>query len=247
LTPYYVYHIVSFMLELINALAVGAVLAILVTVLITQADISWTVRRWAIAGILVWIALIVAGAATGHFTPGTPGVVIQPPAVFGAAAAALLGAWIFSPQFRRAMLSIPLQALVGVNAMRTVGVFFVLDYFAHKLAAPFAPVAGLGDIATGLVAIPLAISIARGSFSKSSVAWWNAFGALDLFTALTLGALSQDGVPFRVFFGEPGLAAMTQLPAVLTPTVGVPIYLLIHLTVAYRLANAPARHAAHAA
>jgi hypothetical protein len=234
------------MLDLINALAVGAVLAILVTVLITQADISWTARRAVSAGIFVWIALVVAGAATKHFTPGTPGVVIQPPAVFAAAAAVLLGAWIFSQRFRRAMLSIPLQALVGVNVMRTVGVFFLLDYFAHKLPAPFAPIAGLGDIATGLLAIPLAVAIALGSFRKSSLALWNTFGTLDLFTALTLGALSQDGVPFRVFFGEPGLAAMTQLPAVLIPTVGVPIYLLIHLTVAYRLANAPAHQAAHA-
>jgi hypothetical protein len=234
------------MLDLINALVLGAALAILVTVLTTQADVSWNARRWAIAGILVWIALIVAGAATGRFTPGTPGIVIQPPAIFAAAAMMLLSGWIFWPQFRRAMLSIPLQTLVGVNVPRVFGMFFVLKYFAHELAAPFGPVAGLGDIATGLVAIPLAISIARGSFSKSSVAWWNAFGALDLFTALTLGALSQDGVPFRVFFGEPGLIAMTQLPSVLIPTFGVPIYLLIHLTVAYRLANAPARQAAHA-
>jgi hypothetical protein len=235
------------MLELINALVLGASLAILVAVLTTQADISWNARRWAIAGFLVWTGLIVAGAATGHFTPGTPGIVIQPPAVFAVAVALLLGAWIFSPQFRRAMFSIPLQALVGVNVLRLFGVFFVLNYLAHKLAAPFGPVAGIGDMITGFVAILLAISIVRGSFSKSSVAWWNAFGALDLFTALTLGALSQDGVPFRVFFGEPGLTAMTQLPSVLVPTVGVPIYLLIHLTVAYRLAKAPARQPAHAA
>jgi hypothetical protein len=235
------------MLELINAIVLGASLAIIVTVLATQADVSWNARRWAIAGILAWTALIVAGAAMGHFTPGTPGVVIQPPAIFAFAGAALSIAWVFSPQFRRAMLSIPLQTLVGLNVLRLLGLFFVLKYFAHELAAPFAPVAGLGDTITGLLAIPLAISIARGSSSKSSVAWWNAFGALDLFTALTLGALSQDGVPFRVFFGEPGLAAMTQLPSVIVPTILVPIYLLVHLTVAYRLAQAPVRRTAHAA
>jgi hypothetical protein len=235
------------MLELINAIVLGASLAIVATVLTTQADVSWKARRCAIAGILVWTALIVAGAATGHFTPGTPGIVVQPPAIFAVAAVGLLISWVLSPQFRRAMLSIPLQALVGLNVLRLLGVFFVLKYFAHELAAPFGPVAGLGDIITGLVAIPLAISIARGSFSKSSVAWWNAFGALDLFTALTLGALSQDGVPFRVFFGEPGLTAMTQLPSVIVPTILVPIYLLLHLTVAYRLGQAPARQTAHAA
>jgi hypothetical protein len=234
-------------LELINAIVLGASLAIVVMVLTTQADVSWNARRWAIAGILVWTALIVAAAATGHFTPGTPGIVIQPPVIFAVASVTILIAWVFSSQFRRAMVSIPLQALVGLNVLRILGVFFVLKYFAHALAAPFGPVAGLGDTITGLVAIPLAISIARGSFSKSSVAGWNAFGALDLFTALTLGALSQDGVPFRVFFGEPGLTAMTQLPSVIVPTILVPIYLLVHLTVAYRLGRAPARQPAHAA
>ncbi|MGB8908099.1 MAG: hypothetical protein WCC84_05080 [Candidatus Cybelea sp.] len=235
------------MLELINAITLGASLAIVVTVITTQAEVSWNDRRWAIAGILGWTALIVAGAATGHFTPGTPGIVIQPPAIFAVAIVALSIAWMFSAQFRRAMLSIPLQSLVGLNVLRVLGVFFVIEYFTHELAAPFGPVAGLGDTITGLVAIPLALSIARGSFSKSSVAWWNAFGALDLFTALALGALSQNGVPFRVFFGEPGLTAMTQLPSVIVPTILVPIYLLIHLTVAYRLGHAPARQAAHAA
>lgn len=235
------------MLELINAIVLGASLAIIVTILTTQADVSWNARRWAIAGIPVWTALIVAVGATGHFTPGTPGIVIQPPAIFAVATVALLIAWVFSWQFRRAMLSIPLQALVGLNVLRVLGVFFVIKYFTHELAAPFGPVAGLGDTITGLVAIPLAITIARGSFNKSSVAWWNAFGALDLFTALTLGALSQDGVPFRVFFGEPGLAAMTQLPSVIVPTILVPIYLLVHLTVGYQLRQAPARQVAHAA
>lgn len=235
------------MLELINAIVLGAALAIIVAVLTTQADISWNARRWVIAGSLVWTAAIVAGAATGHFTPGTPGIAIQPPAIFAVATVAISVAWCIYPRFRRAMLSIPLQALVGLNALRVLGVFFVLAYLAHQLAAPFGPVAGVGDTITGVVAVVLAVSIARGSFSKSSVAWWNAFGALDLFTALMLGALSQDGVPFRVFFGEPGLTAMTQLPSVIVPTILVPIYLLVHLTVAYRLGHAPAHRAAHAA
>lgn len=232
------------MLDIINALVLGASLAIVVTVLVTQADLSWGARRWAIAGIFVWAASIVAGAAGGRFTPGTAGIVTQPPALFAVAAAALLSAWAFSAEFRRAMLSIPLQTLVGLNVLRVLGVFFVLKYVALELAAPFGPVAGIGDIITGLAAIPLAVSIARDSFGKSSLAWWNAFGALDLFTALALGALSQDGVPFRVFFGEPGLTAMTQLPAVIVPTILVPIYLLIHLTVAYRLGHAPRFQAA---
>ena len=234
------------MLEVVDAIVLGASVAITITVLTTQADVSWSARRWSIAGTLVWFGLIVTGATTGHFTPGTTGIVIQPPAIFAVATTALSIAWAFSPRFRRALLSIPLQALVGLNVLRVLGVFFVLKYLTNELGAPFGPVAGLGDTLTGLFAIPLAISIARGSFRTSSVAWWNAFGALDLFVALTLGVLSQDGVPFRVFVGEPGLTVLTQLPSVIVPTVLVPVYLLIHLTIAYRLAQTSARQPSRA-
>jgi hypothetical protein len=60
--------------------------------------------------------------------------------------------------------------------------------------------------------------------------------------------MSAPGTPLRVFTEGPGTAAMAQLPWMMIPTMLVPIYLLIHLTIAAKLrARRPALTAAGAA
>ena len=59
------------------------------------------------------------------------------------------------------LLGIPPQLLVSLNAMRILGVLFLLDFIAGSLNGPFPFFAGLGDMITGALAIPLALSIAR--------------------------------------------------------------------------------------
>jgi len=99
------------------------------------------------------------------------------------------------------------------------------------------------QIAVGLVAIPLAAMTAAGTLpSRRLIAAWNAFGALDLFTAILLGALSSPGTPFRLFTEGPGTVVMATLPWVMIPTILVPLWLLVHLTIARRMRAAPAHH-----
>ena len=59
------------------------------------------------------------------------------------------------------MLAIPLPALVAVNAIRILGVIFVMLHAAGKLPAPFAPSAGWGDIFVGVTALPVAWAMLR--------------------------------------------------------------------------------------
>jgi hypothetical protein len=73
-------------------------------------------------------------------------------------------AWFLSPAFRHALPSVPLAALVGINAFRIGGIFFLLLFAGGRLSAPFAQSAGWGDIITGLLAIPLA---AEGNLGPS--------------------------------------------------------------------------------
>ena len=75
--------------------------------------------------------------------------------------------------------------------------------------------------------------------SRWVIAAWNAFGAFDLFMAISLGALSSPGTPFRVFTEGPGTVVMSTLPWVLIPTTLVPLWLLVHLTIAWRLRSLP--------
>ena len=86
---------------------------------------------------------------------------------------------------------------------------------------------------TAAFAIPLAVMAAGGADVRP--AWfgvWNALGALDLVVAVLLGPLSAPGTPFRAFTEWPGTLAMTALPWVMVPAMLVPLYLLIHLTIA---------------
>ncbi len=164
------------------------------------------------------------------------GPVPAPLFAFAGLLALLFGGWFLSPRFRSALLSVPLPALIGLNAGRLGGVFFLILAAEGRLSAPFAPVAGAGDILVGALAIPLAAMAAAGAGAPP--AWlgvWNALGGLDLIVAISLGVLSAPGTPFRVFTEGPGTAAMTALPWIMVPAILVPLYLLIHLTVAARL------------
>jgi hypothetical protein len=144
------------------------------------------------------------------------------------------------PAGRGRLQAAPLPALIALNVTRILGVLFVLLYAAKRLPAPFAPVAGWGDIAAGAVALPLAFWVARRpDTGRSAVLFWNSFGLADLVTAVTLGALSAPG-PSRVFFDEPGSALMSSVPWILIPCFLVPSLSFVHLVVFYQMLRMPA-------
>jgi hypothetical protein len=143
------------------------------------------------------------------------------------------------PAFRKALLSVPIAGLIGVNACRVGGVCFLILHYRGQLAAPFAISAGWGDITTGLLAIPLAfMATTPGRIPRGLLIAWTSFGALDLIVAIVLGGLSAPGTPFRIFTEAPGTAAMGTLPWVVIPTLLVPLYLMTHLAIAIRLRSA---------
>lgn len=183
-----------------------------------------------------WFVLVVVLGATRVFDPlsgfGISGVGASVAVPLVALGYAGLRADLFRPN--RAAL--PVEALIAVNAIRVLGGFFLALYAAGRLPAPFAPVAGWGDVAVGLTALPvawMARTRARG-WCEAALAW-NVLGFLDLVTAVALGVTSAPGSPFRVFFDDPGSAAMTGLPWFLIPGFGVPILLLTHLALFARL------------
>lgn len=143
-----------------------------------------------------------------------------------------------SPHLRAALDAVPLSLLIGVNALRVLGVLFVAAYAAGRLPGPFAPVAGWGDIFVGLAAIPVAlIAHRRGSAAVPLVLAWNTLGLADLVAAVTLGVTSSPG-PLRLIFNEPGAALMTTAPWLLIPGFLVPLFASTHLAVFYRLRQA---------
>ncbi|MGO9743035.1 MAG: hypothetical protein ACLPN5_16290 [Roseiarcus sp.] len=145
--------------------------------------------------------------------------------------------WLTSKTFRNALLTIPTSLLVGLNSMRMLGALFLALAATGRLSGPFPYSAGLGDVITGVIAVRLALALARGTPDlDAAIRSWNIFGALDLFAAVGLGLASADGSPLHVLQVGVGSAAMQQLPFSLVPTVLAPFYLITHGIVAAQLA-----------
>jgi hypothetical protein len=194
-------------------------------------------RRGVIAAALAgWFCLVLASGATGAFSfqtgIGAPAVglaVVIPIAVLSLL---VLG----TARGRELVRHVPLAALVGIQGVRVIGLTFVLLYAAKRLPAPFAPVAGWGDFAVGLAAIPLALVLARvaGAVPNRLISFWSGLGLADLVVAVALGTMSSPG-PLQIFHAEPSSAIMSSLPWILIPCFLVPSLAFIHLCTFYRL------------
>ena len=129
----------------------------------------------------------------------------------------------------------PLWLLVGVHTVRLLGVSFIILFAAGRLPAPFAPVAGWGDIFVGATAIPVAWLVSRQTVNARSIVWiWNVIGIADLIAAIGLGATSSPG-PARLIFAELSSAIMTTLPWLLIPGFLVPLLITVHIGIFVRL------------
>lgn len=187
----------------------------------------------AAAFVALFAGVLTAGAnkifsQAGIGTPGLGLGVIGPVVV-------LLVFGLGTERGREAVKRVPLASLIGVHALRVLGILFVLLYAAKRLPAPFAPVAGWGDVAIGVTAIPLAL-LTRDErrAPKGLIFAWNVLGLTDLVVAVMLGATSAPG-PLQVFQGGPSSAIMTGLPWLLIPGFLVPLLAFVHLCIFYRL------------
>lgn len=228
------------MLETLSTIA-ETIGASIVVAFLSPALARTSLGRLTIAGVLAaWFVLVLAIGATGALDPergiGVPGLGLT----VALPVAALAGAFFTLSPIRDAMLAVPLPALVAVNAIRILGVTFVVLDAAGDLPAPFAPSAGWGDIFVGATALPVAWSMLRfGARARPLALLWNTIGIADLINAVALGALSAPG-PLQLFAGPPSSALMTTLPWLIIPGFLVPSLMFIHIVIFYRLAKTEA-------
>jgi hypothetical protein len=132
---------------------------------------------------------------------------------------------------------VPLWLLVGVHVVRLLGISFIILYTAGRLPAPFAAIAGWGDIFVGATALPVAWLAYRQPTNVRPILWvWNIVGVADLIAAVGLGVISSPG-PLRLIFAEPSSAIMATLPWLLIPGFLVPLFFAIHIGIFIRLAQ----------
>ena len=189
------------------------------------------------AGIGTWIALAIAMTASGALAVSPLVLLLMfmlPLAAIGLAATSSVS--------RSAMMAIPVPLIVSLNAMRVVGIFMVIAGLTGSMSGPFPYAAGIGDIITGIFALPVARLAARNP-RDVRVLEWNIFGAIDLVAAVSLGIVSVNGSPLQLIHAGAGSAAMATLPWAMIPLVLVPTYLIGHVLVfAHIRSSAAAGH-----
>jgi len=188
------------------------------------------VRLSAIVVLIVWFALVASLGAAGAFV----GPARTPPIAIGIGVGApllLFFAWLrLSRSFREFVLSLDLRLIASMHAWRWAGFGFLALYAHNVLPAVFALPAGLGDIAIGITAPWMVLSLIRqpGFATSTTFVRWNILGILDLIVAVSIGTLSAmlaTGTP-----GEISTAPMSTLPLVLIPAFLVPLFLMMHAT-----------------
>lgn len=222
--------------DIIGAIELTASAAVVVAGL--SAGLGRTARAHvgAAAVLSAWFGLIVFLAARGGFEPRRGIGILGVGAAVGAPVAILIWAGTRLPGLRKAIAEMPLGILIGVNTVRVLGVSFILLHAAGRLPAPFAPVAGWGDIFIGLTAPPVAmLAVGRRAGSAALTLAWNSLGLLDLVVAVGLGVTSAPDSPVRLFLGEPGSQLMGSLPWILIPGFLVPNLIVTHLAIFWKV------------
>ena len=221
----------------------GTLALVLMVIIAIGVPAIWYVRARAgvllLAGHILWFVAVALLAASGALSWWVElGAPVLGLATFGAIAVLIFLATGLSAT-RQALSRIPVPALIAIHAIRILGFLFLLLFAAGRLSAPFAPIAGWGDVIAGSTAVPVAWTLAsRGANARWLVVIWNSFGLLDFFTAFGLGMTSAAGSPLQLFFDAPGSAAVLTLPWAVIPVMLVPQLLVSHLAIFWRLGQA---------
>lgn len=177
---------------------------------------SWLIGSATFA--LLWLAGIALLASNDFFrnTEFPPRIPLAIALTLTLGYAALL-----SRTFRGIVAAIPMHWLIAIQTFRILGGVFLIRYAQGELPGAFALPAGIGDVATGLLAPLVAYWWYTGkSYARSVAIAWNLFGMADLINAVAIGfLLGGTGIVF---------------PIVLIPIYAVPRAFLIH---SYALIN----------
>lgn len=196
--------------------------------------------RYALAATLslalvVWLAVAqYLGAENVYFAVNN----FTPPVVLLGLLIPVAGAAIglrLSERFRAFATSIPLHWLVAAQVYRVGGGILLVLWLDGRLPWQFALPAGFGDVATGIAAIFVAMQLEQDKpGSERSAYAWSLFGIADLVIAVTMGALTSPGLPHLLAFDTPNML-ITAYPLVMVPTFAVPLALILHGLVLWRL------------
>jgi hypothetical protein len=180
--------------------------------------------------LVLWLGIVVYLGARGAFVVAS-GTAPYPIALgCGLPLIVFLATFWLSAPFRKFLSNADLPLLTALQAWRFAGFGFIALYAYNVLPGAFAWPAGLGDMAIGLTAPWLALTLIRRPALASSRLFtiWNLLGILDLVVAIGAGTLSQLRATGTA--GEIATTPMAQMPLLLIPAFLVPLFVMLHLT-----------------
>lgn len=135
----------------------------------------------------------------------------------------------------RLVSAIPMHWIVSAQIYRLGGGIFLVLLADGRLPWQFALPAGIGDVATGGLAVVVALLSARNApGARRAVTAWCLFGIADLVVAVTMGALTSPGRAHLLAHAAPNLL-ISSYPLVMVPTFAVPLALMLHGLALWRL------------
>jgi hypothetical protein len=176
----------------------------------------------------LWLAVIWGGAVNGVFRPGTVPLPLLPIAIF---LPVIIGTPILlrSKRIGQVLDAMPSTWLVALQLYRVFGAIFLVSWMRGMAPGAFALPAGIGDMITGLLAVPIAISLAAGTLEarKAAIAW-NIFGLADFAVAVLMGLVTSPG-PFQLIVPSVPTTGAGTYPTVMIPAFAVPSSILLHV------------------
>jgi hypothetical protein len=176
----------------------------------------------------LWLAIIWSAAINGVFRPGNNTPPLVPLAIF---LPVIVGAPILlrSKRIGEVLDAMPASWLVGLQVYRILGGIFLVGWARGVIPGLFALPAGIGDVTTGLLALPVAYSLAsrNGDAVRSGIAW-NIFGLVDFTIAVGIGLATAPG-PLQLIVPSIPNTGVGLYPTVLIPAFAVPSSILLHV------------------
>jgi len=188
----------------------------------------------------LWLSIIWSVAITGVFRPGNSTLPLVPLAIF---LPVIVGVPILlrSKRIGKVLDAMPTSWLVGLQVYRVLGGIFLVGWGRGVIPSLFALPAGIGDVTTGLLALPVAYSLAsrNGGAVRGAIAW-NIFGLLDFTIAVGIGLATAPG-PFQLIKPSVPNTGLGLYPTVLIPAFAVPSSILLHVLSLRQLRRASRR------
>jgi hypothetical protein len=213
----------------ISRLSIHVLIALGLWLGLERTELSAAQRRSTWLAVMIpftlWLGIAWSAAINGEFRAGVSPIPLTPFAIF---LPIIIGVPILLLSKRMGQLldAMPASWLIALQAYRVLGSAFLIGWARGVVPGIFGLPAGIGDVLTGLLALPVALSLASASpGAHRRAAMWNVFGLLDFTVAISVGL----AIAFKLIIPDIPNTTTGIYPTVLIPAFAVPSSILLHV------------------